>query len=76
MRADADKQLAAEGLIADITMQLSKVTAEELDNRNQLEQQRLAIAREAIEAQLAVQRTVVEQRTGHGPAAARPGAAP
>jgi HlyD family secretion protein len=62
MRADADKQLAAEGLIADITMQLSKVTAEELDNRNQLEQKRLAIAREAIEAQLAVQRTVTEQR--------------
>jgi len=62
MRADADKQLAEQGLIADITMQLSKVTAEELDNRNKLEQQRLAIAREAIEAQLAVQRTVVEQR--------------
>jgi HlyD family secretion protein len=62
MRADADKQLAAEGLIADITMQLSKVTAEELLNRTGLEQKRLAIAREAIEAQLAMQRTVVEQR--------------
>ena len=33
MRADADKQLAEQGLIADITMQLSKVTAEELENR-------------------------------------------
>ena len=62
MRADADQQLAQEGLIADITMQLSKVTAEELLNRNALEQKRLGIAREAIEAQLAVQRTVVEQR--------------
>jgi HlyD family secretion protein len=62
MRADADKQLADQGLIADITMQISKVTAEELQNRNDLEQKRLAIAREAIEAQLAVQRTVVEQR--------------
>jgi HlyD family secretion protein len=62
MRADADKQLADEGLIADITMQLSRVTAEELDNRNKLEQQRLGIAREAIEAQLALQRTVLEQR--------------
>ena len=62
MRADADQQLAAEGLIADITMQLSKVTAEELLNRTGLEQKRLAIAREAIEAQLAVQRMVVEQR--------------
>jgi HlyD family secretion protein len=62
MRADADRQLADQGLIADITMQLSKVTAEELENRNNIEQQRLGIAREAIEAQLAVQRTVVEQR--------------
>jgi HlyD family secretion protein len=62
MRADADKLLAEQGLIADITMQLSKVTAEELQNRNELEQKRLSIAREAIEAQLAVQRTVVEQR--------------
>ncbi len=62
MRADADKQLAEQGLIADITMQISKVTAEELLNRNGLEQKRLAIAREAIEAQLAVQRIVVEQR--------------
>jgi HlyD family secretion protein len=62
MRADADKQLAEQGLIADITMQLSKVTAEELQNRDDIEQKRLAIAREAIEAQLAVQRTVVEQR--------------
>ena len=65
LRADADGQLAEQGLIADITMQLSKVTAEELDNRNKLEQQRLGIAREAIEAQLAVQKTVVEQRARH-----------
>jgi HlyD family secretion protein len=62
LRADADKLLAEEGLIADITMQISKVTAEELNNRNTIEQQRLGIAREAIEAQLAVQKTVVEQR--------------
>ena len=62
MRADADEQLAKNGLIADITMKLSQVTAEELDNRDELEQKRLAIAGEAIEAQLAVQQAQVEQR--------------
>jgi HlyD family secretion protein len=62
MRADADVELAAQGLIADITMQISKVTAEELGNRNKIEQQRLEIGTEAIEAQLAVQRADVEQR--------------
>jgi HlyD family secretion protein len=62
MRADADKQLADEGLIADITMQLSKVTAEELANRNSIEQKRLEISNESIEAQLDVQKGVVEQR--------------
>jgi HlyD family secretion protein len=62
LRADADKQLAEQGLIANITYQISKSAAEELANRNEIEQKRLAIAREAIDAQLAVQKTVVEQR--------------
>jgi HlyD family secretion protein len=62
LRANADQQLAEQGLIADITWQVSKVTAEELANRNGIEQQRLEIAKEAIEAQLAMQRTVVDQR--------------
>jgi HlyD family secretion protein len=62
LRANADQQLAEQGLIADITWQVSKVTAEELANRNSIEQQRLEIAKEAIDAQLAMQRTVVDQR--------------
>jgi HlyD family secretion protein len=61
LRADADRELAQEGLIADITMQVSKVTAEELANRDSIEQKRLDISAEAIEAQLAVQKTQVGQ---------------
>jgi HlyD family secretion protein len=62
LRADADEQLASDGLIADITLQISKVTADELGNRNGIEQKRLEIAREAMDAQLAVQQAAVEQQ--------------
>jgi HlyD family secretion protein len=61
MRADADAQLARDGLVADITVKLSQVTARELENRNNVEQKRLAIAGESIAAQLAVQEAAVEQ---------------
>ncbi len=61
MRADADAQLAKDGLVADITVKLSQVTARELENRNNVEQKRLAIAGESIAAQLAVQEAAVEQ---------------
>jgi len=62
LRADADEELAREGLIADITLKVSKVTADELGNRNGIEQKRLEIAREAVDAQLAVQQAAVEQQ--------------
>jgi HlyD family secretion protein len=61
MRADTDSELAEQGLIAELTVKLSRVAAEELGNRNQIEQKRLDIAAEAVEAQLAVQRAQVEQ---------------
>jgi HlyD family secretion protein len=62
MRADTDEQLASQGLIADLNLKLSKVTAEELGNRDRIEQKRLEISGESIEAQLAVQRAQVDQR--------------
>lgn len=62
LRADADAELAAQGLIAEITLKLSRSAAAELGNRDKIEKERLRIAGEAIEAQIAVQRTVVEQR--------------
>jgi HlyD family secretion protein len=61
MRKAADEELAAQGLIADINLQISRVAAEELAKRNDLEQERLAIAGESVEAQLAAHRARVEQ---------------
>jgi HlyD family secretion protein len=62
LQADADEELARNGLIAGLTLKLSQSAADELENRRQIEQQRLAIAGEAIEAQLRVQQAEVEQR--------------
>ena len=62
LRADADEELAKSGLIADITRKTSQVSADELANRDRLEKQRLEIGLEAVKAQLAVQRGVVNQR--------------
>jgi HlyD family secretion protein len=61
MRRAADEELAKEGLIADINLQISRVAAEELAKRNDLEQKRLAIAGESVDAQLAAHRARVEQ---------------
>jgi HlyD family secretion protein len=62
LRAEADGELAKAGLIADITRQISKVTAEELANRNSIEQQRLDINDESVKAQLAVQQAAVDRQ--------------
>jgi HlyD family secretion protein len=62
MQADTNTELARQGLIADLTRKLSDVAARELNNRNTIEQQRLSIANEAVEAQLAVQRALVAQK--------------
>jgi HlyD family secretion protein len=62
LQADADAELARNGLIAGLTLKLSQSAADELEHRQQIEQQRLAIAGEAIEAQLRVQQAEVEQR--------------
>ena len=61
LQRDADEELAAEGLLASLNLDLSRVAAEDLGRRNELEQERLAIAGEAIEAQLDVQRAQVEK---------------
>jgi HlyD family secretion protein len=62
LRADADAELHKAGLIADITLKLSQSAADELEHREKMEQQRLAIAGEAIAAQLKVQQAAVDQR--------------
>ena len=62
MRADADEELHKNGLIADINLRVSQVTAEELGNRDRIERKRLDISDEAIGAQMAVQAAQVDQR--------------
>jgi HlyD family secretion protein len=62
LRADADEELAKNGLIAGLTLKLSQSAADELEHREKIEQQRLAIAGEAITAQMRVQEAEVEQR--------------
>src|SRR5688500_12634208 len=64
LRADADDELARSGIVADLTRKISRSTADELANRVGLEHQRLAIAREAVAAQLLVQAAEVDQRRG------------
>lgn len=62
LRADADDELARSGLVADMNRKISRSTADELGNRVGIEHKRLAIAREAIAAQLQVQAAEVDQR--------------
>lgn len=62
MRAERDEILSKQGLESELNAKLSKVQADELKNRDEIEQKRLAIADEAVQAQLRVQEANVEQR--------------
>ncbi len=61
LQADRDTELNRLGLLADLNMKLSRAKAEDLANRDKIEQKRLEIGVEAIQAQLAVQASTVEQ---------------
>ena len=61
LRADADDQLIAKGLISPLTQKLSRVTADELANRFRIAKERLQFASRSMESQLASQRSVIEQ---------------
>lgn len=61
LQADADRELSAAGLIADITLKISDVRARELENRAGIERQRLDIRSQSAEAQLAVQQARVDR---------------
>ena len=62
LQADANAQLAENGLIAGLTLKLSQSAADELEHREKIEHERLAIAGEAIDAQLKAQMAQVDQR--------------
>jgi HlyD family secretion protein len=61
LEAQVNEDLAKQGLIADLPLKVSKVRAEELATRNEIEKNRLAINAEAVKAQLAAQQARVEQ---------------
>ena len=61
LQAAADERLFAEQLIGDLILKRSRVRAEELAVRNDLERKRLEIASASVEAQLAAKRATVEQ---------------
>ena len=59
--AEADEKLAVERLVPFLTAKRSKAKAEELTGRYEIEKKRLAIADEAIKAQVGVAQAKVEQ---------------
>ena len=61
LRAERNELLAKDRLFSEVDLKLSKVMAEELANRYQLEQKRLDISAESVQAQLAAQQVRVEQ---------------
>lgn len=66
LQAEANEAMAKDGLIANLTLKLSQVTAEELANRTEIETQRVEMGRQAAQAQLAVQKARLDQlRAAH-----------
>ena len=59
--SETNQALAKDGLIPDLTLKVSRAKAEGLAARHEIEGKRLAIQPEAAKAQLAMQRTKVEQ---------------
>ncbi|MEO5763355.1 MAG: HlyD family efflux transporter periplasmic adaptor subunit [Vicinamibacteria bacterium] len=64
LQADADAELSRQGLVASLNAARSKAQAEELESRAKVEQQRLKLANDSLEAQIAVPKALVEQRLG------------
>lgn len=61
MQAEADEALAKEQLVSEITRRQSQLKAETLQKRLTIENQRLATARQSIDARLRVQQAAVDQ---------------
>ncbi len=61
LQLEADNKLAEEGLIPELTAKLSKVRAEQLRRRHDLEQERLRVSERAYAAQVLAERARLEQ---------------
>jgi len=52
LQLDSDEKLGKEGLVAELTLKISRVTVQDLANRLKVEQERLAVAARSTKAQL------------------------
>ncbi|HWW77274.1 MAG TPA: HlyD family efflux transporter periplasmic adaptor subunit, partial [Pyrinomonadaceae bacterium] len=61
IQLDADEQLAKEGLVAQLTLRISRVKVEQLANRVEVEKKRIEQNKSQVAAQLAAQQARIEQ---------------
>jgi HlyD family secretion protein len=61
MERQTNDQLAKNGLVAELVYKTSKIKEEELQKTDEIEQKRMAFARDSIEPQLASQQAAVDQ---------------
>ncbi len=61
LKADRDTRLSAAGLIPEVDLKLSTTQAAELKERDSIEQKRLGIIQESVQAQLDAERVKIEQ---------------
>lgn len=61
LKAEVNDQLFKDGLVSALDLKLSKVTAEQAETRNQIEQKRYAFAKESTAPQLAVKEASVDR---------------
>ena len=61
LQAEADEQLAEQGLVSSLQLRQSQSRAGELTTRYELEQERLRIAEDAVQVQLAVEEAEVDR---------------
>jgi HlyD family secretion protein len=61
LKAGVDEAMSKQGLVSDLTVKLSRVTAEEMAQRDSLEKKRLVMDVDAVAARLAAQEARVDQ---------------
>ncbi len=61
LRAQVNEELFKKGLVSELDMRLSKVTAEQAQARNTIEQKRFAFARDGVAPQLAMKAAEVDR---------------
>ena len=61
LQAEADAELAKEGLVSSLTTKLSQVRSDNLGERDQIERKRLAAMRDSSQSRMAVQQAEVDR---------------